>query len=93
MTGERETGLRRLRVVEVMTVTDHDHADQQRSAADVARLFDIAGREDETLELLDGCVTRLHEVQAAKAALKMLPAADLRAALEFRRRALGGELA
>ena len=45
----------------------------------------------QALRLLDGCVAQLREVQDAKAALKMLPAADLRAALEFRRRALGGE--
>jgi hypothetical protein len=93
MTGDRHTHRRLLRVVEVMTVTDHDHANGQRSAAQIARLFDIAGREDEALALLDGCVSQLREVQAAKEALKMLPAADLRAALEFRRRALGGELA
>lgn len=65
----------------------------QRSTEQVARLFEIAGREDDALRLLDGCVAQLHEVQEAKAALKMLPAAELRAALEFRRRALGGELA
>ncbi|WP_155892841.1 hypothetical protein [Intrasporangium chromatireducens] len=74
-----------------MTAPDHEH--EQRSAADAARLFDIAGREDEALQLLDGCVSQLHEVQAAKAALKMLPEAELRAALEFRRRALSSELA
>lgn len=94
MTGDRRSRLSRLRVVEVMTMTDHDPANGQHSPAQIARLFDIAGREDEALALLDGCVSRLHEVQAAKDALTMLPAADLRAALEFRRRALsGGELA
>ena len=101
MNGDRRVRARHLRVVEVITVTD-DNRDPTpdsrtetgpRSAADVARLFDIAGREDEAIRLLDGCVAQLREVQQAKAALKTLPAADLRAALEFRRRALGGELA
>jgi hypothetical protein len=101
MNGDRRGPARHLRVVEVITVTDDNrdptpHArtePEQRSAADVARLFEIAGREDEAIRLLDGCVAQLREVQQAKAALKTLPAADLRAALEFRRRALGGELA
>ena len=93
MKSDRPTPVRHLRVVEVMTVTDHNREAEQRSAAEVARLFDIAGREDETLRLLDGCVAQLREVRRAKAALKTLPAADLRAALEFRHRALGGELA
>ena len=101
MNGDRRTRPGHLRVVEVINVTDDnrdptpdaDVADGQRSAADVARLFDIAGREDEAIRRLDGCVAQLREVQQAKAALKTLPAADLRAALEFRRRALGGELA
>lgn len=101
MNDDRRGPARHLRVVEVITVTDDnrdptpdaDTADGQRSAADVARLFDIAGQEDEAIRLLDGCVAQLREVQQAKAALKTLPAADLRAALEFRRRALGGELA
>ena len=99
MNGDRRTRPGHLRVVEVITVTD-DNRDprvrtepEQRSAADVAHLFEIAGREDEAIRLLDGCVAQLREVQQAKAALKTLPAADLRAALEFRRRALGGELA
>jgi len=49
------------------------------------------GREDEAIRLLDGCMTRLHEVQQAKAELKGLTARELREALEFRRQALGGE--
>lgn len=95
MRGDRRSRARRLRVVEVIPVTDHDPTpQQQRSTADVARLFDIAGGEDEALALLDGCVCRLREVQAAKEALTALPAEQLRAALEYRRRALsGGELA
>lgn len=94
MSSDRRSRARRLRVVEVIPVTDHDHTPEPRSTADVARLFDIAGGEDEALALLDGCLCRLREVQAAKVALTMLPAEQLRAALEFRRRALsGGELA
>lgn len=94
MRGDRRSRARRLRVVEVIPVTDHDPTHEQRSTADVARLFDIAGGEDEALALLDGCVCRLREVQAAKEALTALPAEQLRAALEYRRRALsGGELA
>ncbi|WP_157509229.1 hypothetical protein [Luteipulveratus halotolerans] len=62
-----------------------------RSTADIARLFDVAGREEEAIRQLDGCMARLHEVQQAKAALKTLSAGELRAALEFRRAALGGE--
>jgi hypothetical protein len=49
-----------------MTVTDHDHANGQHSTAQIARLFDIAGREDEALALLDGCVAQLRQVQAAR---------------------------
>jgi hypothetical protein len=66
MTSDRHTHRRRLRVVEVMTVTDHDHANGQHSTAQIARLFDIAGREDEALALLDGCVSQLRQVQAAR---------------------------
>jgi hypothetical protein len=36
-------------------------------------------------------MTRLHEVQQAKAALKGLTARELRKALEFRHQELGGE--
>ena len=91
--GDRPDRPRHLRVVEVMTMTDPNPEAEQRSAAAVARLFDVAGREDDAIAQLDGCVARLREVQQAKAALKSLPASELRAALEFRRRTLGGELA
>ena len=57
----------------------------------VARLFDVAGREDDALCQLDGCVALLHEVQAAKAALTAVPVGQLRAALELRRQPLHGE--
>ena len=62
-----------------------------RSTAEIVRLFDVAGREDDAIRQLDGCVARLHEVQRAKAALKGLSAAQLRAALELRRQAPPGE--
>jgi len=62
-----------------------------RSTAEIVRLFDVAGREDDAIRQLDGCVARLHEVQQAKAALKGLSAAQLRAALELRRQAPPGE--
>ena len=48
-------------------------------------------REDEAIRLLDGCMTRLHEVQQAKAPLKGLTACELREALEFRHQGLRGE--
>ena len=59
----------------------------------------LRGGDSEALERFQKALPRhtdnpgLREVQQAKAALKTLPAADLRVALEFRRRALGGELA
>ena len=62
-----------------------------RPTAEIARLFDLAGREDEAIRLRDGCMTRLHEGQQAKAALEGLTACELRAALELRRYGLGGE--
>lgn len=68
---------------------DVDHAPSDRGPEQVAHLFDIAGREDEALRQLDGCVAQLHQVQAAKAALKQLTPAEVRAALEFRHATLG----
>ena len=74
-----------------MTQTGQMRGDEtDRPPAETARLFDAGGREDEEIRLLDGCMTRLHEVQQAKAALK-LTAPELRAALELRRQGLGGE--
>lgn len=72
-------------------MTDQHHDHQQCSPAEVAHLFDIACREAEAIALLEGCVATLREVQQAKAILKGLPIADLRAGLEFRRRILGGD--
>lgn len=62
-----------------------------KSADEIARLFDVARGEDAALHQLDGCVATLHEIQQAKAALKTLSAAELRAALEFRAQLLRGE--
>jgi len=94
MNGDRRGRRSHLRSIEVMNVTQTGHRpgdETDRPTAEVARLFDVAGREDETIQLLDGCVTRLHEVQQAKAALKGLTARELRKALEFRHQELGGE--
>ncbi|NNM46979.1 hypothetical protein [Knoellia koreensis] len=56
---------------------------------DLRRLLDVAGSEGEALADLAGCVDRLHQVRAARAALARLDAPSLRAALEARRSALG----
>lgn len=52
---------------------------------------DVLARQDDAIRLLDGALTRLREVQQAKAALRGLSAAELRAALQLRRAALGSE--
>ena len=94
MNGDRRGRRSHLRSIEVMNVTKTGHRpgdETDRPTAEIARLFDVAGREDEAIQLLDGCMTRLYEVQQAKAALKGLTACELRAALESRRQALGGE--
>jgi hypothetical protein len=67
-------------VVEVMDVSTNDPG-----VDEAVRLFDIACSETDTISDLDACLTRLHAVRDAKAALTRLPAATLRAALEFRR--------
>jgi hypothetical protein len=94
MNGDRRGSRSHLRWIEVMNVTQIGHRpgdETDRPTAVIARLFDVAGREDEAIWLLDGCMTRLHEVQQAKAALKELTARELREALEFRHQSLGGE--
>ncbi len=99
MTRDRQRRHPHLRSVEVITVPETTETDpaaapcqkQGRSTADIACLFDAAGREEEAIRQLDGCMAGLHEVQQAKAALKTLSAAELRDALQFRRAALGGE--
>lgn len=97
--SDRQQHHRHLRSVEVITVTkttgtwpaaEHRQG-PGRSTAAIAALFDGAGREEEAIRQLDGCMARLHEVQRAKAQLKALSASELRAALEFRCVALGGE--
>ena len=96
MNGDRRGRRPHLRSIEVMNVTQTGHRpgdETDRPTAEIARLFDVAGREDEAIRLLDGCMTRLHEVQQAKAELKGLTARDLSKALEFRRQGLGGESA
>ena len=64
-----------------------------RPAAESARLFDVPGREDEAIRLLDGAMSRRHQVPHAEAALKGLTASERRAALEFGRQVPGGERA
>jgi hypothetical protein len=94
MNGDRRGRRSHLRSIEVMNVTQTGHRpgdETDRPTAEIARLFDVAGREDEAIRLLDGCMTRLHEVQQAKAALKGLTARELREALEFRHQGLRGE--
>lgn len=62
--------------------------ESDRLTAEIARLFDVAGWEDEAIRLPDACMSRRHEV---KAALKRLTCCGLRPLLEFRRQSLGGE--
>ena len=94
MNGDRRARHSHLRSIEVMKVTQTGHrpgGETDRPTAEIARMFDVAGREDEAIRLLDGCMMGLHEVQQAKAALKGLTACALREALEFRHQGLGGE--
>jgi hypothetical protein len=94
MNGDRRGSRSHLRSIEVMNVTQTGHRPGDGTdplTAEIARLFDVAGREDEAIRLLDNCMTRLHEVQQAKAALKGLTARELREVLELRHQALGGE--
>lgn len=64
-------------------------AEQDLATAEIARLFKVAGRENDAIHRLDGCVAELHEVLAAKTALHRFNAAELRAVLEQRRLNLG----
>jgi hypothetical protein len=94
MNGDRRGRRSHLRPIEVINVTQTGHRpgdETDRPTAEIARLFDVAGREDEAIQLLDNCMTRLHEVQQAKAALKGLTARELREALEHRHQGLRGE--
>ena len=80
---------RRLEVRKPMTNT---HEGEPRTPEQTAELFTIAACEIEAIEQLTGCVVQLHEVQAAKAQLATLTPAEVRAALEFRRGAVGEAL-
>ncbi|WP_157720504.1 hypothetical protein [Friedmanniella luteola] len=84
MTDEKST--ERPMVGSGTTVTE----DVGRSTAEIARLFEVASREDEAIYRLDGCMTELREVQAARRALTAFTPAELQAALAYRRRALDG---
>ena len=88
MTGDHRAASRHLRVAEVMKMPNECAAD--RSTVEIARLFEVASREDEAIERLDGCVTPLLEVQAARSALQAFTPAELQAALAYRRRTLKG---
>lgn len=107
-TGDRSPGRTPLRSVEVMNVDEspqpnrnnsmHGAAagppdEEQKATAEIARLFDLAARENEAIAMLDGSMARLHEVQRAKAALTGLSAAEIRAALQHRCQTLTGETA
>jgi len=94
MNGDRRGRRSHLRSIEVMNVTQTGQRPGDKSdrpTAEIARLFDVGGREDEAIRLLDGCMPRLHEVLQAKAALKGLTAPEVRAALELRRQLPRGE--
>ena len=60
-----------------------------RTPEEIAELFTITGRETEAITRLTGWVEQLHQVQAAKPKLANLAPAEVRAALEYRRAALG----
>ena len=77
---------RRLEVVTTMTNTQDGGP---RTPEEIADLFTITGRETEAITQRTGCVEQLHQVQAAKQKLANLTPAEVRAALEYRRAALG----
>ena len=76
MTGDRPAGIARLRLVEVTpTMTEQTTTactaagcrsaaieKRGRSTAEIARLFEVASREDEAIYRLDGCMAELREV-------------------------------
>ena len=92
MTGDHQTSVRRLWLVEVVP-TMRDEAKVGRSTEEIARLFEVAGREDEAIGRLDGCMAELREVRAARLALTAFTPAELQAALAYRRRRLDGRTA
>ena len=104
-TGDRSPGRPPLRSVEVINVDQSPKAnrnnstrgaaarppdEEQKTTAQIARLFDLAARENEAIAMLDWSMARLHEVQRAKAALKGLSAAEIRAALQHCHHTLTG---
>ena len=58
------------------------------ATAEIARLFEVAAREDDAIRRLEACVADLHAVQTARTALGRFSAAELRAGLIYRRRIL-----
>ena len=92
MTGDHPGPVHRLRLVEVVPEMT-EKPEVCRSTAEIARLFEVAGREDEAIYRLDGCMTELREVQAARLALQAFTPAELQAALAHRRRTLDGRTA
>lgn len=93
MNRDRRGRRSHLRSTEVMNVTQigqKSGGETDRSTAEIARLFDVAGWKDEAIRLPDACMSRRHEV---KAALKRLTSCGLRPVLEFRRQVPGGETA
>lgn len=86
MSGDRRADHRHLQAVEVHVTKEPDQLTDE-----ISRLFEVAGRENDAIRRLDECVADLHEVARARQALHNLPAPQLRAALERRRRALGGQ--
>ena len=58
------------------------------ATAEIARLFEVAAREDDAIRRLEACVADLHAVQTARTALSRCSSAELRAALTHRRRTL-----
>lgn len=54
------------------------------SVEEIAAMFEVAGSEEAAMASLDDSVTRLGEVQRAKAELRQVPPTQLRGALELR---------
>ena len=54
------------------------------STAEIAHLFEVAGREDDAIRRFDGCAVDLHEIQVAKVAWRRCTSTELRAALAIR---------
>ena len=99
MTGDHRAGVARLRSVEVRPAMTEQTTnactaagcwtaaiENGRSTAEIARLFEVASREDEAIYRLDSCMADLREVQAARLALTAFTPAEL----AYRRRPLDG---